>query len=162
MTPKIAIQRRFFRSTGELALGDDEGREEQRGRAGSQQHEHAGVELAHRHADQEVGKAPDHAHGQKQRPAPSRHDGSLRGVARVALLLLYVHKISYEGWRHGSDRLRRGRGPAPRAGHPDLEVVVATGSSSVGARLGVEVPALAASYPSLVVVAPERIADARP
>ncbi len=45
------------------------------------------------------------------------------------------------------------------AGHPDLEVVVATGSSSVGARLGVEVPALAASYPSLVVVAPERIAD---
>jgi N-acetyl-gamma-glutamyl-phosphate reductase len=45
------------------------------------------------------------------------------------------------------------------AGHPDLEVVVATGSSSVGALLGSEVPALAASYPSLVVETPERIAE---
>ncbi|MFZ0768909.1 MAG: N-acetyl-gamma-glutamyl-phosphate reductase [Acidimicrobiales bacterium] len=37
------------------------------------------------------------------------------------------------------------------ATHPDLEVVVATGSSSVGQRLGEHVSALAASYPELVV-----------
>jgi N-acetyl-gamma-glutamyl-phosphate reductase len=35
--------------------------------------------------------------------------------------------------------------------HPDLEVAVATGSSSVGKRVGDHVPALAASYPDLVV-----------
>jgi N-acetyl-gamma-glutamyl-phosphate reductase len=35
--------------------------------------------------------------------------------------------------------------------HPDLEIVVATGASSVGKRLADHVPALAASYPDLVV-----------
>jgi N-acetyl-gamma-glutamyl-phosphate reductase len=43
--------------------------------------------------------------------------------------------------------------------HPDLDVVVATGSTSVGQRVGASVPALAASYPELVVDAPERIFD---
>ncbi len=41
--------------------------------------------------------------------------------------------------------------------HPDLEVVVATGSTSVGQRVATSVPALAASYPELIVDAPERI-----
>ncbi len=45
------------------------------------------------------------------------------------------------------------------ATHPDLEVVVATGASSVGQRIATSVPALAASYPELEVVAPERIFD---
>jgi N-acetyl-gamma-glutamyl-phosphate reductase len=45
------------------------------------------------------------------------------------------------------------------ATHPDLEVVVATGASSVGQRVATSVPALAASYPELTVVSPERIFD---
>jgi N-acetyl-gamma-glutamyl-phosphate reductase len=43
--------------------------------------------------------------------------------------------------------------------HPDLDVVVATGSSSVGQRVATSVPGLAASYPDLVVSAAERIFD---
>src|ERR1700728_344571 len=43
--------------------------------------------------------------------------------------------------------------------HPDLNVVVATGSSSVGQRVATSVPGLAASYPDLVVDAAERIFD---
>ncbi|MGA7834748.1 MAG: N-acetyl-gamma-glutamyl-phosphate reductase [Acidimicrobiales bacterium] len=43
--------------------------------------------------------------------------------------------------------------------HPDLDVVVATGASSVGQRVATSVPGLAASYPELVVDAPERIFD---
>ncbi len=43
--------------------------------------------------------------------------------------------------------------------HPDLDVVVATGSTSVGQRVATSVPGLAASYPELVVDAPERIFD---
>jgi N-acetyl-gamma-glutamyl-phosphate reductase len=43
--------------------------------------------------------------------------------------------------------------------HPDLDVVVATGSSSVGLSVAASVPGLAASYPELVVDAPERIFD---
>jgi N-acetyl-gamma-glutamyl-phosphate reductase len=43
--------------------------------------------------------------------------------------------------------------------HPDLDVTVVTGSSSVGQRVATSVPALAASYPDLVVDAPERIFD---
>jgi N-acetyl-gamma-glutamyl-phosphate reductase len=45
------------------------------------------------------------------------------------------------------------------AAHPDLDVVVATGSSSIGQRVATSVPALAVSYPELVVDAPERIFD---
>ena len=45
------------------------------------------------------------------------------------------------------------------ASHPDLEVFVVTGSSSVGSPLRSEVPALAASYPDLLVEAPQRVAD---
>jgi N-acetyl-gamma-glutamyl-phosphate reductase len=37
------------------------------------------------------------------------------------------------------------------ASHPDLDVVLVTGSSSVGRRIGDHVPALAAAYPDLVV-----------
>jgi N-acetyl-gamma-glutamyl-phosphate reductase len=37
------------------------------------------------------------------------------------------------------------------ASHPDLDVALVTGSSSVGKRIADHVPALAASYPSLVV-----------
>jgi N-acetyl-gamma-glutamyl-phosphate reductase len=37
------------------------------------------------------------------------------------------------------------------ASHPDLDVVLVTGSSSVGKRIADHVPALAASYPALVV-----------
>lgn len=43
--------------------------------------------------------------------------------------------------------------------HPDLEVAVATGSTSVGQRIATSVPALAARYRDLVVDAPERIFD---
>jgi N-acetyl-gamma-glutamyl-phosphate reductase len=39
------------------------------------------------------------------------------------------------------------------AAHPDLDVVLATGSSSVGKLVGDHVPALAATYPDLVVEA---------
>jgi N-acetyl-gamma-glutamyl-phosphate reductase len=37
------------------------------------------------------------------------------------------------------------------ASHPDMDVVLVTGSSSVGRRIGDHVPALAAAYPDLVV-----------
>jgi N-acetyl-gamma-glutamyl-phosphate reductase len=43
--------------------------------------------------------------------------------------------------------------------HPDLDVVVGTGATSIGQRVGASVPGLAASYPELVVDAPERIFD---
>jgi N-acetyl-gamma-glutamyl-phosphate reductase len=43
------------------------------------------------------------------------------------------------------------------ATHPDLDVVVATGASSVGQGVATSIPGLAASYPDLVVDAPERI-----
>lgn len=43
------------------------------------------------------------------------------------------------------------------ASHPDLDVVMVTGASSVGQRLGASVPGLAAAYPGVVVDAPERI-----
>lgn len=43
------------------------------------------------------------------------------------------------------------------AGHVDMEVVVATGASSVGQRVAESLPALAACYPGLQVAAPERI-----
>src|ERR1700691_4280415 len=43
--------------------------------------------------------------------------------------------------------------------HPDLDVVVATGASSVGLSVAASVPGLAASYPELVVDAPERSFD---
>jgi N-acetyl-gamma-glutamyl-phosphate reductase len=43
--------------------------------------------------------------------------------------------------------------------HPDIDIVVATGASSVGQRVATSVPGLAASYPDLVVDAPERIFD---
>lgn len=45
------------------------------------------------------------------------------------------------------------------ASHPDLDVVLATGASSVGRRVAEQVPALAASYPSLVVDESARVAD---
>jgi N-acetyl-gamma-glutamyl-phosphate reductase len=41
--------------------------------------------------------------------------------------------------------------------HPDLEVSLVTGSSSIGQPVATSVPGLAASYPRLVVDAPERI-----
>ena len=43
------------------------------------------------------------------------------------------------------------------ASHPDLEVVLATGASSVGRRVAEQVPALAASYPTLMVEATDAI-----
>jgi N-acetyl-gamma-glutamyl-phosphate reductase len=46
------------------------------------------------------------------------------------------------------------------ASHPDLDVVVATGESSVGKRVSEHVPALAAVYPTLEVESSERIRDA--
>ncbi|MHB8380267.1 MAG: N-acetyl-gamma-glutamyl-phosphate reductase [Acidimicrobiales bacterium] len=45
------------------------------------------------------------------------------------------------------------------ASHPDLEVVVASGSSSVGKRVAEHTPALAAAFPSLMVESPERVFD---
>ncbi len=53
----------------------------------------------------------------------------------------------------GSEVLRLG------ASHPDLEVVVATGSSSVGRRVGEIVPALSAGYSTLVVEPSSRILE---
>lgn len=44
--------------------------------------------------------------------------------------------------------------------HPDLDVVVATGSSNVGKRVADHVPALAAAYPSLEVSAATSVLDA--
>ncbi|HEV2427451.1 MAG TPA: N-acetyl-gamma-glutamyl-phosphate reductase [Acidimicrobiales bacterium] len=46
------------------------------------------------------------------------------------------------------------------ASHPDLEVVVATGESSVGARVADHVPALAAAYPSAVFAPSSAALDA--
>lgn len=46
------------------------------------------------------------------------------------------------------------------ADHPDLEVVLATGESTVGVRLGAHVPALAARYPELVVAPTESALEA--
>lgn len=46
------------------------------------------------------------------------------------------------------------------ASHPDLDVVVATGDSSVGQRVAQMVPALGAVYPTLVVEASTRVHDA--
>ena len=43
--------------------------------------------------------------------------------------------------------------------HPDLEVVLATGVSSVGRRVADAVPALAASYPTLLVEDAARVGD---
>lgn len=45
------------------------------------------------------------------------------------------------------------------ASHPDLDVALATGSSSVGQRVGAVVPALGAVYPELIVESSERIFD---
>jgi N-acetyl-gamma-glutamyl-phosphate reductase len=45
------------------------------------------------------------------------------------------------------------------AAHRDLDVAVATGSTSVGQRVATSVPGLGASYPDLVVGAPEQIFD---
>jgi N-acetyl-gamma-glutamyl-phosphate reductase len=45
------------------------------------------------------------------------------------------------------------------ATHPDLDVVVATGSSNAGKRVAEVTPALAAAYPTLTVEASERIFD---
>lgn len=44
--------------------------------------------------------------------------------------------------------------------HPDLEVAVATGSSSAGKRVGEHVPSLAAAYPDLVVSSASAIFEA--
>jgi N-acetyl-gamma-glutamyl-phosphate reductase len=46
------------------------------------------------------------------------------------------------------------------ASHADLEIVVATGSSNAGKRLGDHVPALAAAYPNLIVEESSRVFDA--
>ncbi|HEV3187940.1 MAG TPA: N-acetyl-gamma-glutamyl-phosphate reductase [Acidimicrobiales bacterium] len=43
------------------------------------------------------------------------------------------------------------------ASHPDLDVIVATGSSSVGKRVAEHTPALAAAYPTLMVESSERV-----
>ncbi|HVA53494.1 MAG TPA: N-acetyl-gamma-glutamyl-phosphate reductase [Acidimicrobiales bacterium] len=43
------------------------------------------------------------------------------------------------------------------ASHPDLEVIVASGSSSVDKRVAEHTPALAAAYPTLVVESSERV-----
>lgn len=45
------------------------------------------------------------------------------------------------------------------ASHPDLEVVAAVGSSSVGKRVAEHTPALAAAYPTLMVESSERVFD---
>jgi len=45
------------------------------------------------------------------------------------------------------------------ASHPDLDVVVASGSSSVGKRVAEHTPALAAAYPTLMVESSERVLD---
>jgi N-acetyl-gamma-glutamyl-phosphate reductase len=45
------------------------------------------------------------------------------------------------------------------ASHPDLEIVVATGSSSVGKKVADHTPALAAAYPSLMVQASESVLE---
>src|ERR1039458_6735933 len=43
------------------------------------------------------------------------------------------------------------------ASHPDLDVIVATGSSNAGKRVADHAPALAGAYPTLMVEASERI-----
>ena len=45
------------------------------------------------------------------------------------------------------------------ASHPDLDVVVASGSSSAGKRIAEHTPALAAAYPTLMVESSERVLD---
>jgi N-acetyl-gamma-glutamyl-phosphate reductase len=45
------------------------------------------------------------------------------------------------------------------ASHPDLDVVLATGATSAGRGVAEHVPALAASYPTLVVEASSRVAE---
>ncbi|HVB19269.1 MAG TPA: N-acetyl-gamma-glutamyl-phosphate reductase [Acidimicrobiales bacterium] len=45
------------------------------------------------------------------------------------------------------------------ASHPDLDVVVASGSTSAGKRIAEHTPALAAAYPTLMVESSERVLD---
>jgi N-acetyl-gamma-glutamyl-phosphate reductase len=46
------------------------------------------------------------------------------------------------------------------ASHPDLDVIVATGSSSVNKHVGEHTPALAAAYPALMVESSEQVFEA--